>query len=312
MSNIPRQVLEQAERADRMMAELQTPAPQEPVVAAVEPVIAEPQPPQEPVAPQVETPPPPPQAPPEQRVDWKAKYLVLKGKYDAEVPRMSESIRDLRAQLQLRIEEITQLKSSGAPTGNTPATPNDDDFDPELLAAVERRVNAAVKPLEASVNDTAKVQAQLAWQRFINEVQGEVPDYEAVDATPEFQSWCEELEPIAGKTRGELLDEAIRSQSSGRVIAVYRQYKSATKGAAPSQTNVVQSNEIRPVPLAERVVPAPASSAATPEPPAKIWSRGTVAKFYADVTRGLYRNRREEAASIEAEITKAYTEGRVQ
>ena len=313
---VPRQVQAQAERADQLIAEMQgnpTPAndPAQPSPT--------PEPQQDPQASTNQDPahaPQPPATPEpakDERNDWKAKYLVLKGKYDSEVPRMSAEIRDLKGQLGNLQQQITTLKSNPAPdvnSGNTVASLNDIDLDPDMRAAIERvieqRVSATTQPLQQQVRDLGQTEQDRNWNRFTGAVASEIPDYEAIDASPDFQAWVTDLDSFSGKSRADLLNEAIESMAAGRVIAIYRAFRAEQGAPAPQPQGVVQ-----PVPLANQVVPAPSGSSAPPPAQPKMISRKEVADFYADVTKGLYRGRETEAKQRQAEIEQAYREGRV-
>jgi hypothetical protein len=302
---LPEQVQRTAERVAKLEADITgTPAVIPPDTVAV---VEVPQPVEQVVQPIVQAP-----APDPERQDWKSKYLVLNGKYVAEVPRLNAELRDLRNQLHSAATELTALKSKPAPVGNTDPA-EDDDIDPALRAMIERSVRGQIAKENAPlVEQTKHLQEQnnrSAWDHFVGSVAAEISDYQSIDASDEFQVWAADLDLMSGKSRGELLQDAVQAHSSARVIAIYRQYKSEVQASTPPPKS--NATVVVPTPLEDKTVPLPSSSAATPIP-GRVFTRAEVADFYTKVTKGEYRGNPDEATRIEAEITSAYREGRVQ
>lgn len=304
---IPQQVLRQAERAEELQRQLQNPQPTDQSdPAPADPVVTE----QKPQAPEKA---PEPQAQEKDRADWKAKYLVLKGKYDAEVPRYAAEVRELKSVIASKDAEIAQLKQAHVtPQPQAAAAPDDDfgDFDPDLIRKIESRVRKSVEaelgPVKTELAKSKEEMEREALSRFVADVEAEVPDFASIDASPEFQSWASEVDPLSGVPKGALLNDAIQKRNAPRVIAAYRQFKSEVKGADSVTPEVVKPAHS----LSEREVPRAGVGAAVPEQK-PIFTRAEISAFYGEVSRGRYRGREELAKNIEAQISLAYQEGRV-
>jgi hypothetical protein len=246
----------------------------------------------------------PAQEPPKDRTDWKAKYHVLEGKYRAEVPRMAEEIRSLKA-------EIRELREKAQATPATPSTPPADDyrqkFDPELIDVIEKLAEQKAQALVGPVTQTVQ---KSAFEQFVDRVRKSVPDLDDIDAMHEFGDFMAERDVFSGRTRQDLLNEAAQGGDAERVIAFYDAFKSKLKGANPPPAEPPALAYQPPAPPVAAVVPPQSGSPGAPAP-AKIWTSSEIASFYASVTKGHYRGREAQVAQIEAEIRKAHMEGRI-
>jgi hypothetical protein len=310
-ANVPRQALEQLERLEALEAQQVSPpviTEQTPAAPNADATIVDPAAQTETSNQPVVTEP----APPTERTDWKAKYLVLKGKFDADVPRFAAENRQLRATIQQLTSDLNAAKANAAPaTGNTaPKEGLESQFDPELVQFVRDQIEAGTKPLRQELDTTREVQAKSAQQIFVDSVTELVPDYAEIDASDAFQEWASDLDVVSGSTYGELLDDAILKRNAARVKAIYDKFRSEKVGVAKPQTPPAQP--FVPAPLENRVVPQPSvdNGASIVEKP--NFTRAQVAKFYGDRARGVYAGRETEADEIEAQITLAQQEGRVE
>lgn len=280
--DLPLAVRKQEEESNRLFEQMQRALEAPPVVEQVQ---------QEPA--QEEQPPtePPPPEPPKDREDWKFKYATLKGKYDAEVPRLHAQIRDLH-------EQMKALKAQTAAPAATPE-PIEEEFDPKLVDAMKRIAEAKAREL---VEPVAASTQRAAFDRFVAYVRAAVPDQEQIDSDPQFDVFMSERDEFSGRTRQELLEDAVHAGDANRVIAFYRAFKSTVTGANPPP-----AQPPRPAPP----VTPPQSGVPGAPAPAKVYTRAEVAAFYSAVTKGHYRGREAEAEQIGAEVDRAFREGRV-
>jgi hypothetical protein len=240
--------------------------------------------------------------PPKDRTDWKAKYHVLDGKYRAEVPRMAEEIRGLKAE----VRELRE-KQQTAPQVTPPAMADDyrQKFDPELVEMIERlaeqKAKQMVEPVTASV-------AKSSFDVFVDRVRSHVGNLDAIDSDPDFVGFMAQRDSFSGRSRQELLEDAVRAQDSERVVAFYDAFKSTVQGANPPPGVTTQTPP--PAPPAAAVVPSQSGSPGAPAA-AKVYTGGEIAAFYSAVTKGHYRGREALVNQIEADIRQAHMEGRV-
>lgn len=317
---LPRAVQRQEDEANRLIEEAAR-AHEAANTPATPPANTETVPPQQ-ATPPVEAAPP---AQPQDRTDWKGKYLVLDGKYRAEVPRMAEEIRQLKADnaaKQARIEQL--LASTRTPATPAPAGAND-SFDPDLMSEVERRaaaaataaVETAVKPIVERSESEAQQAAQASWDRFSGALDlklqtAKIADsWQEMDHDPEWLAYLREQDAISGMTYQQLLTNAATARDENRAFLIYSGFAKKYGRGAPATPAAPAAPAPRPQIAATDVAPAPGSSAGSVPPQKPVYTAAEVAAFYADVSKGKYRGREATQAEIEARIDEAMRDGRI-
>jgi len=96
---------------------------------------------------------------------------------------------------------------------------------------------------------------------------------------------------MSGLQRQEILDRAHQSFVADRVAKLFKSFLGE--------------------PIGKRVIPSGKTEERIPTEQPKF-TRAYVKKFYDDLARGAYRGREKEAARIDASITKAQVEGRIE
>lgn len=257
-----------------------------------------------------------PEVQPERR-DWKAAYHVLQGKYNAEVPRLSEQLRAATG----RITDLeTKLATPPTPAPAAPVAPANtveldrEKYGDELVDFLQRTkaeavesAKQAVDPLktqvekiEQSTEERAKAEAERQRADWMAEFTKRVPDWQAIDLEPEWQQFLATRDQNSGRQRQELLQDAFQSGDLERTVHFFNEYDKL-KAPAPAAQQP-------PPALAARVVPDTTgrSSSGTEK---KVWTRVEIKKFYdAYVARKISP---EKAKEIEADIEAASREGRI-
>lgn len=311
--------------------------PTNPTPAAAAPVPA----PAPAPAPAVATPAPAPQpapaaAPaPTGSEDFEQKYKVLQGKYNAEVPRLQQQLRDQQLQLkqvqdqllstQALISTLGQPRSAVAAAA-TPPTPSkrikDDEvkeFGADLtdfiqraaldavLPEVEARVNQASRPLAQQVEratkvvqDTAARQAQTDEQRVIATLAKEVPNWEQLDTDEGFLGWLDQTDPFSGVKRGDLLTRAFQSHDAPRVVAFFKSYLNEHAAVTPPAqpgTPAAPAQGAPQVNLGDLVAPGtPKGAAGTQAGTEKrIWTAADIKAFYRAKQTGFFKTPEQQA-----------------
>lgn len=318
---IPEAVLRAEAQADAWLREQSAPQPQPTPVVQAQPEPPAPAPTPV-VAPAVETP------PQEPKTDWKAKFLVLQGKYNAEVPRYAADLREVKAENASLRSEIERLRGELANASRAPAPPAVDEshFDQDLVALINTRSTAAATAAMASVQgelaqvrqraETAEAAAaQAARARFESAFNGELQrlgvcnHYAEIEAEDGFVDFASSVDPMSGSTRQELIESAIRAGDHNRLARIYKAYHDASgRGtpAAPAPTPAA------PAFMQATIVP-PSGGVAPNVPPAVVtysMSR-QLTPFYNDTAKGRWRGREQEWARINAEFDAAIASGRV-
>jgi hypothetical protein len=300
--SLPRAIQEQADRADAIHRQLygnteapQVPAAEAPVVAPVEPT------PQPQAMPEAVT--PPTEQPVTADSPWEKKYQVLAGKYAAEVPRLAQEIRDLKAQLQAK--ERTPAKEiipAGKFTAEQVIETYGDDYAAAVAAVADERVSRVREDLEARFDQLASATAATARETFMRAIAQEVPDWQVIDNDPRFTQFLDEIEPMSGQPRRYFFAEADKRNDAERITFFFKSFKTATNPAPAPAAQI-------PGRMGVEYQLAPASSRAAEAPPGKrIWTQIDVRKFYQDVQRG--RINEVDAQRIESDIFAAQAEGR--
>jgi len=244
---------------------------------------------------------------PEKGDEWKRKYESLKGKYDAEIPRLAADLRELRREKQEMERQLRELQESKpAPEERETDTVDDavrklteeygEEFYELLRKVARKEAGSDMESIRRELNDLKQDRQLSKRERFDKELLDAVPDWETVNVQPEFHTWLAQTDPFTGEVRQTLLDRAAASLNAKRVAAIFE----AFKGPKP-QTN--EPPERKP----DRSVSPPRSRNSDP-PPAK--PRYTIAdwnRLQEEVRRGKWRHRPDELQKKEAAIHKAIT-----
>jgi hypothetical protein len=314
---LPQAIQNQIDQADRIAAELSGGVPgenpetnasepvQQPVLQPAEPIVQEQQ-----AAPAV----------PEET--WQVKFHTLKGKFDAEVPRLAAQAREQNSAIQTLLTENQGLKQRAATQPVQQAAPVTDAdreaFGTDLVDMVDRvaaqRTQTLMEQIAQVRRDNEQLNSRLgnvneqvvssAKDRFTNSLTTAVPDWEAVNSNQGFLEWLGEVDPIYGMPRQAGLDNAYGKLDAGRTAAIFQAYKLAAGIVAPATT---PSKE-----LSRQIAPTRSRNTATPvanQANTRIWTNSDIEAFYKDLRLGNLGS--EDAARIEAEINAAAAEGRV-
>jgi hypothetical protein len=270
---------------------------------------------QETAAPAATATPTPTQAtPPAQPDPGLAQRLrVLEGKYNAEVPRLSAQAKAEKERADKAEQELAELRKKQA--AQPLVTPEEVKEFGEPLVELARKIareenrtttdengklRAEIAELRAQVNSTAQVGQSLNTQAFYAALDAKHSDWRALNDDAGFLKWLEEVDPLYGKPRQDVLDEAQNSLDANRVAAFFTSYKALVQSRAAPRTEALES----------QVTPSTKTTGAPPstDPTKKIWTAAMIAKFYDDVRRGNIKA--EDAARIELDIQAAAREGR--
>lgn len=314
--------LEQAEAIEKRIAEeqaarqaQQTPAaaPAAPAAGNTEPAqpVAQPAPAPEPT---VAAPAEPPPAP----VDYEARYKALKGKYDAEVPRLHAQVKESNAIVAKLLEDAKKAQQTPEPKVESPQVDQNDaeNFGADLMEAVmrvsQRAVDSAIAklreelaPIKDRVVAVAEAQEQTQEQQFWARVEALVPDLRAVEQDPRWAEWLDTTPDFSTLTYREIAMAAINRGDAEKVASLMGVWKSSL---AP-QPAAAQTKRTPKAELAAQVAPK-VSGASVPEPTAaRIWTK---AEYEAAYDPRNYRLLGQERADqLQAEADRAVAEGRV-
>lgn len=284
-------------------------------------------PPGEPAAPEASPVPPAPQT-----SEFEQKYRTLQGKYDSEVPLLRSQLQNyerINGQLSGQVTALTEQVRilSARPVSTAPSTGNVTDADvtqygSELIDLMRRVASEAagahmghvqnvvaqeVSAVRADVANVQHTQATLTRKSYEDGLTNAVPDWQAINATPEWLNWLKEFDPILGTTRQAAVSQAYDAYDVPRTVAFLKQYLRLQSLVAPALTPAQE--------LALQVTPRATHTGVTPvEAPArasKIWTQEEIGNAYRNQIQGRNRLAPEAWAALEAEISQAAAEGRV-
>ena len=245
---------------------------------------------------------------------WEERYKAMKGKYDAEVPRMAQDIKDLRAEL----SELRNAKPDPQPKPQTQVLEISDDFIRERVSEEQieefgldhwrtilkiqleasQNLGPKVDPNESRIN---QLESQLANQReesFFKELVLFVPDWEALNKDEDFHKFLAGTNQLVGASYQSLLDNARNDCDAHRVAAIFDAYKAQAAGF-----NVLSS------PKASQIMPSPQGSSPSGDNSTKISFADWNARMNKVLQGGLEPH---ELAAEQEKLLAMYNSGQVE
>lgn len=258
-----------------------------------------------------------------QSENWEAKFHTLKGKYDAEVPRLSELARQQNAEIQ----RLTALVEAGQQQGGQqqdqqqPSTVNrealmayDDEFGKlvDLIEAQKAQIEAMQAQLgqvQGSVQQVGKAQQETATDIFWRDLRAAVSDFDAINADPAFHAWLAQEDGLSGLTRKQIGDRALSAFDHEKVAKIINEFKSQ-RGKQPSPPKQDVTPDTKPGNVETRVAQIQA--------PGEVYRQGELNDFYRKLQGGFPFQWRGQivkdaaaASLIRIEIQQAGLEGRI-
>lgn len=329
---LPEQVRKQIEAADQTVAELNKPAD------AGTPT--DPQPPQgDPQPPTGEVVPFTPKVPEEKT--WEERFKALQGIFDAKLPQLqnelktSQAVSDQQRQMIIALQgQIQQLQQAPQPAKSAaPASVLTEDelkdytpeffsmmarwLEPQLnpikhaITELQRNIAPMVQQLSSQVQTVAHSQALTREEKFFQDVQAAVPNWEQVNVDPRFLAWLGVVDSMTGISRHAYLSDARTNLDAGRVVAIFRAYAhEAGGGTTQAGTSAAQ---VQPQSELEKQVTV--ESTRRPSPPTggqdtRTYTQKDLDKLYADWRRGVYKGKEAEFQTKERELLEAINSGR--
>jgi hypothetical protein len=157
-----------------------------------------------------------------------------------------------------------------------------------------------------AVQRLAQDNQQSAQERFFAALGRAVPDFEAINANPEFHQWLLTPDPMTDLLRQTYLVDAQRAGNVERVATIFNAWKSLSGTQGQTKAHLTPRQE-----LERQQAPTRNASSAPSETQGRIWDPAEITALYADKTRGKYAGREAEFKALEQDIFKAQQEGRI-
>jgi hypothetical protein len=274
--------------------------------------------------------------------DPEHKYRVLQGKYNKEVPRLQEDLRNTRSEnadlrqrlnnLEATLSTIQAVKEDELKKASLP-TITDDEREQfgedlidlisrvskrELLPEVEKQlktVDGRMKQVDEKVAQTTDSVAESQRRETIKALAAAVPNWEQQNEDPNFLEWLGQSEPSVGVQRGRLLTDAFRSNDADRVIWFFKSFHSENAAATTEATPEQQAQEQQPK-LDDYVAPGTpktGTASAPNEGGKRVWTRADIQRLYAEKNEFVKKGKKvpERLEKLERDLFKAQTEGRL-
>lgn len=308
---LPKAIRDEAERAEQIERELaamlegSTPVP-EPTPIEVPPLepTAEEEPPENPPVDENV-----PEDDPNSET-WQSRYIALQGKYNAEVPRYAQQLRELTQYAQGLEAKIESFNASIAPTSSQDEKDKEaaELFGEDLVNYIRQRAEAEasrrVAEVKQSQQEVERRIAQSENDRFFAQVDAAVPNWREIDKDPAWLGWLEEYDPLLGAPRQAAIEQAVQSRDVTRVAHLFN----AFLGARRSPVGNTTAHPSRA--LQEQVTPRPAGNASVATAPQqRIYTEAEIAKLLDP--RHQRTLTREQQAALDREIDLALNEGRI-
>lgn len=311
---LPQPIQDQLEAAERLLSEPPA-APPAPPATELQP--PQPAPAPEPTATNVQPP-----APPDQDAAyWRQRFETMQGKYNAEVPRLHEQLREQGTALHSMQTQFVELTRQPAPAPTVLVTANDEEkFGADLVDFVRRVARDESRPVSSRIENLERLASSTASKadrvanvervviadregRFYADLKGAVPDWQAINADPGWHRWLAEYDAVAGGPRQLSLNQAHEALDAPRVVAMFNLFKATLPPAAPSQREQAQAD------LARQVAP-PRSSTTTVQPPTKPAFTGTQYAYWNDPRR-VHDEKVDVVQANVLALEQAMVEGRI-
>lgn len=248
---------------------------------------------------------------------WKQRYSTLQGMYDADVKRVhTQNTKLMRENAELKATVAKQAETVQETRNASSVTDKDkEQFGEDLIDLQRRVVSETVGPLTAEIAtlkaENAKLLEQLgrtgseiASLSFGQKLSIAVPDFESVNADPRWSEWLNAVDPMLRAPRRTVAQAAF---DRGDVEAV-KGYVDMWKSTLPATTSKANLQKE----LQSQVVP-PKNSNSVPEvdPRLKTYTTAEADRLWRRVAELGRQGKTEEANKLDAELTAAYTSGRV-
>lgn len=232
--------------------------------------------------------------------DWEHKYQVLRGKYDAELPRAQDEARywrDRCEQMQAQLDLLAQQPQQPV-TAPEPAISQElnDYLGEDAAKVVAKLLDQQKRDLEAKFGQVAQMTRQSAEGAFWTQVRQAFPNYNDLQHDPGLNQWLGESWPGSRQTRlqqAQALAQALDAEGFIGLLRAYAPAAGPVKPAMPSPT------------------PRRAAGSGSPPPTKGNLSPGELERYGPKIMNLKSQGRYQEAAALEKEFDAIVRENRI-
>ena len=341
---LPSAVKKQAEKAEQLIKENKDRNTGNPPAPASANPPASPSPTPAPAAPVAAAPTPPPAAPASD--EWKQKYEVLQGKYNAEVPKLHDNVKQMQIAVQKLQKDLETAKAAPTPppqpafeAGKYVKKEDIEEYTPEMTTFIrsvareelEGNISAVLEKLLPTLLEPYLGKTLKPLQEKVETVATRFDTREARDFKSSEDKFFDSLEANI-KSKTGLTFEAINthpsflgwlSQKDPRSRRVRQELLDEARSALDAEwaasffsdfvtehPNTVVAS-VAPTVVPDRMGGGGNDPSNPNTPKGRIWKRSDITAFYADVSTGKYKGRDQEKQQIETDIYAARKENRI-
>lgn len=237
-----------------------------------------------------------------------SRYNSLRGKYDAEVPRLNQAMKDMEAQLNAAREENARLQEEAAAASQRSAGLTDDDvntYGSDMVDMVRRGVNeslgsvtsetakmrAELERIKAQVSATQRTNEAAAEREFTRVFDEAIPGWREQNEDPEFLEWLKTPIPGYGVPRQVALNGAVQQNDPYQAVEIFKEFLNEKQ----AKRNNGLGRQVQPDYTRRSVQPA----GQVPT----TWTQAKVAEFYARAQRHEFSP--EEYQRLEQDLNDA-------
>jgi len=269
------------------------------------------------------------QQPKEDEETYKQRYFTLKGKFDSEVPRLQQDVRNLQQYLSdLKKENEQLMEAANNPNNKDPVNEGkSSSLDPEVfkeygedfgalvetiqtVQAENKTLKKELSRLSGDVSQSRESQQARVYNDYLGQVKAQLSsgfnvEFDTINSDPNFLNFLRQHAGNESEPRFAKLKKAEANCDLPSTMAIFKEYL-GNPSRQNGQDNLPAPN-LQPNPKntgTDLNPPAPAASTRT-------WTRKSIAQFYKDKTAGMFNGREDEAKLLEQDIFLAPQQGRV-
>jgi hypothetical protein len=248
---------------------------------------------------------------------FKSRYLSLKGKYDAEVPRLQHELKDLKTSV---FEKLSSIAEKPAETPKEQVKQDDiitkmkEEYGEDFIEGIykiaehiaDQKVKASVDTVQEKITSVEDAQLKVAQENFKGYLDNKITgDWRALweGNDPKFLEYLKQPDPSGLYTYGDLVQMYNDQWDADKLAIVINGYLGTKE--------VKVKKEIKP--NAERdalVAPSRSTTASTPNVEDKqIWTKASIKEFERLDRRNTYSS--EDSQKLWSDLLTAASEGRI-
>jgi len=246
-------------------------------------------------------------------VDWEHKYHRLQGKYDAEVPRLHQQLRDLSERIEAMQEQKPQATKEEETVVEKLVTDADiDEYGQEFIDLQRRIAKEAIQgdlaelrkenaKLRAELDQTGSQVGEVSFEARLHRL---VPDFVDLNNDPGWVEWLDTVDPIIRAPRRAIAQDAFNrgdAEAVAHYVSLYRG-DAGVEAVKPDRSAEVK-RQVQPSKTAASTAPSSRKG--------QTYTNADIEGMFNKVMMYTNRQQFDEARKLEAEIDAAFKEGRV-